>query len=481
MVLSVLMTVPNRKKALLKIKICQVKKKYLVPTGKPIMEEPAVLVIIVTYNKKKYVTNLLKSLRDIQYKNLDILVLDNASKDGTYDYLRQTFSEVVCIRNRENLGGSGGFNTGFRYAFEQEKYKYLWLLDDDVVVAGNSLKNLVDVLEKNDDIAVAGSQMCQLDNPEVTNEVGAYVNLDSGSLILNRHLTRRINNSAGIFDVDYVAAASMLVDAAIAKKAGFMEDFFIHFDDVDWCLRIKKMGYKVVGVADSVIWHLSAAEKPVTWQQYYDVRNMLFLLKKHASQKAVSRFIRRKCLQAKFLELKGLTSVAEIILEAIDDFCNGKKGRKIFHLPENISEKALKNTHPKKGVFVCPNEWFDLQKFPFEEKYIASITGLMIPEHLVDSVYYWKRNYSIPLKSYVKIVKIILIAAGLIGYRRYERAYVEIRGIPFISAALSNELIVKINDNYWKINRDRLSVWKSSFYIFSKSIKLYMMTWLSKR
>jgi GT2 family glycosyltransferase len=83
---------------------------------------------------------------------------------------------------------------------------------------------------------------------------------------------------SGIFDVDYVAAASLLIRAEVAKKAGLWEDFFIHFDDVDWCLRIKEMGHRVVCVADSVIWHLSAAQKPITWARYYDVRNMLFLL-----------------------------------------------------------------------------------------------------------------------------------------------------------------------------------------------------------
>ncbi len=444
------------------------------------MKEPTVLIIIVTYNKKGYVTRLLKSLREIRFKNYDILVVDNASKDGTYDHLRKTFSKVMCIHNRENLGGSGGFNTGLRFAYKQEKYKYLWLLDDDVVVSEDSLKNLVDVLEKSDDIAVAGSQMCQLDNPEVTNEVGAYVDLERGCLILNRHLTRKINNSSGIFDVDYVAAASMLVDAAVAKRAGLMEEFFIHFDDVDWCLRIKKMGYRVVAVADSVIWHLSAAEKPITWQQYYDVRNMLFLLKKHASKRVVSRFIRRKCAQAILVELKGLTPVAEILLEAIIDFYNGKKGKKVLNLPENISVEALKDTHPKQGVFICLNEWFDLRKFPFEDKYIASITNLMIPGYLVDLINFWKRNYSIPIRKDLKIVKLIFVAAGLIGYRRYERAYVEIRGMPFISAALAKELVVKINENYWKINRNRVSVWKSSYSIFCTSIKLYMMTWLSR-
>jgi GT2 family glycosyltransferase len=248
------------------------------------VKEPSVLIIIVTFNKKEYVVNLLKSLREIEYKNHDDIVIDNASTDGTAEYLKEHFPSVTVIRNNENRGGSGGFNTGLSYAFEREKYKYYWLLDNDVVVSKDALGKLVKTLDENSDIAIAGSQMCQLDNPEVTNEIGAYVDFRKGHLVLNRHVTRKKNNSTGIFDVDYIAAASLLVRADVAKNAGLWEDFFIHFDDVDWCLRIKKMGYRVVGVAESVIWHLSAAEKPITWQQYYDVRNMLFLLDKHATK-----------------------------------------------------------------------------------------------------------------------------------------------------------------------------------------------------
>jgi len=169
--------------------------------------EPAVLIIIVTYNKKEYISNLLDSLRDIDYKNHDIVVIDNASTDGTESHLKENFPEVTVIRNRENTGGSGGFNTGLSYAFEKEKYKYYWLLDNDVVVSKDSLRILVNTLDDNSDIAVAGSQMCQLDNPGVTNEIGAFVNFRRGGLVLNRHLTRRANNSTGIFDVDYIAAA----------------------------------------------------------------------------------------------------------------------------------------------------------------------------------------------------------------------------------------------------------------------------------
>jgi GT2 family glycosyltransferase len=438
------------------------------------VEEPKILIIAVTFNKKEYVASLLKSLKEIDYKNFVVIVVDNASTDGTAEYLEGHFPDVIVIRNSENRGGSGGFNTGLQYAFKQEGYEYYWLLDNDVVVSEKALENLVTALQKDKDIAIAGSQMCQLDNPEVTNEVGAYVDFHNGHLVLNRHLTRKRNNVAGIFDVDYVAAASMLVRADVAKKAGLWEDFFIHFDDVDWCLRIKKMGYKIVGVAESVIWHLSAAEKPITWQQYYDVRNMLYLLSKHASKRDVARFGRRKCLQAIYTELKGSTPVAEIILDALDDFCKGKKGKKVFNLPEHVKEETLKSRHPSKDVLVCQNEWFDLKRFPFEDGYRESIKEILIPRYLNDAFWYWRRFNTVLFADPNKLTKLLIIIAGLIGYRKYTRAYVDIRGMSFIPSFLSKELVVKINETNWLIKRDRRNVWRDLLYISTRSIRHYI-------
>ncbi len=437
------------------------------------MEEPKILVIAVTFNKKEYVANLLKSLKEIDYKNFVVVVVDNASTDGTAEYLEGHFPDIIVIKNSENTGGSGGFNTGLEYAFEQEGYEYYWLLDNDVVVSKDAIKHLVTTLQKDKDIAIAGSQMCQLDNPEVTNEVGAYVDFHNGHLVLNRHLTRKRNNAAGIFDVDYVAAASMLVRADVAKKAGLWEDFFIHFDDVDWCLRIKKMGYKIVGVAESVIWHLSAAEKPITWQQYYDARNMLYLLRTHGTKKDVARFLRRKCLQAIHSEFKGLTPVAKLILDAIEDFLRGKKGKKVFNLPKNIDDKTLKATHPEKDGLIVQNEWFDLKRFPLEDEYMKSINAIMIPHYLTDAMCYWKRLKKIPILRLNKFEKLLFLFAGLMGYRKYKRAYVDIRCIPYITI-LSNELVVRINDNNWLIKRDRRNVWRNLFYVLTRSIRYYV-------
>ncbi len=318
-----------------------------------------ILIIIVTWNKKKYVLELLDAVDNLDYPRqlIDVVVIDNASSDGTVEAIQKQHGNIHLICNPENIGGTGGFNTGLQYAFDQQEgaYDYLWLLDNDVLVHRCALNYLVDVLENNQDIAVAGSTMLQLDFPWRINEMGAYVNHDDGALILNRHfeeiqhwrgcsphtlinddsldLSKSLMHCQPYMDVDYVAAASLLIRAKVAKEAGLWQDFFIHFDDVDWCLRIGRMGHRVVVSAQSMIWHLSAAAKIPTWVLYYDNRNLLVLQKTMGSDKSIMQYTMRHIMKkAGYYALLGKTDLSRLHKDAVDDFLNNRLGKKNIQL-----------------------------------------------------------------------------------------------------------------------------------------------------
>ncbi|SEH06706.1 glycosyltransferase family 2 protein [Candidatus Venteria ishoeyi] len=318
-----------------------------------------ILIIVVTWNKKKYVLELLEAINHLDYpsEHIDIVVVDNASADGTVEAIRKQHPDVVLLCNQENLGGTGGFNTGLQYAFKQPEgqYDYLWLLDNDVLVHRSALNALVDILDTRQDIAVAGSTMMQLDYPWRINEMGAFVNAENGSLMLNRHfeeiqywrgrspqslirdkyldLSQTLANCQPYMDVEYVAAASLLIRADVAKQAGLWQDFFIHFDDVDWCLRIGRMGHRVVVSAQSLIWHLSAAAKVPTWILYYDNRNVLVMLKSMgASPQVLHNVLRYTLKKAVYYALLGKTDLSHLHKDAVDDFLHNRLGKKEIKL-----------------------------------------------------------------------------------------------------------------------------------------------------
>lgn len=317
-----------------------------------------ILIIIVTWNKKDYVLNLLRSLRQQTYPQelLDILVVDNASTDGTAQAIKSAFPEVKLIENTENLGGTGGFNTGLRYAFSlpEDRYDYLWLLDNDVLVHREALTHLVEALETHRDLGACGSVMLQLDYPWRINEIGAFFDFASGRLVLNHHLaeisawhgrpvetllsespdlSRYIPGLPSVVEVDYVAAASLLVRNTVARKAGLWKDFFIHFDDVEWCLRIARLGYGVAVCTRSLIWHLSGIAKVPTWVLYYDNRNVLEVVREHGGRARLRRVFRRIARKPLYYALIGKPELGDLIAEALRDFQKGRWGRNEISLP----------------------------------------------------------------------------------------------------------------------------------------------------
>ncbi|WP_054970526.1 glycosyltransferase family 2 protein [Alicyclobacillus ferrooxydans] len=293
-----------------------------------------IAVIIVTWNKKEYVLNLLESLENIEKHHLDIdwLVVDNASTDGTMEELNKRYPEVKVIHNQENLGGTGGFNTGLKAVLELGGYDYIWLLDNDVEVAKDTLSQLVNTLDTHPEVGAVGSQMRQLDHPDIINENGGIVSPEGNGLILLNHRMRvdefnRLPESQGLLKVHYCAAASLLVRFSVVQQVGLWSDFFIHFDDVEWCLRIRGAGHDIVCNPRSVIWHLSADSKPLTWILYYDVRNYLYLLREHYNPNLVRDMIRKYMRMSIKETLKGRVFIANLYLRGVRDFLEGKTGK----------------------------------------------------------------------------------------------------------------------------------------------------------
>lgn len=244
-------------------------------------KEPKVAIIILTWNKKDYVLTLLGCIEKLDYKNFEVIVVDNASSDGTVEALSEGFPEAHLIVNSENLGGTGGFNTGMKYALGKGSYDYLWLLDNDVEVDENALTKLVEVLESSKEIAIAGSAMYDLTNKDKLLELGYFIDLEKGSFINN--MPSELNNN-GFMIVDSVSSCSLCVSTdAIADVGIWDENYFIYCDDVDWNIRFGQKGYKTACVPDSKIWHVPWLFKIGFNTAYYSNRNIMYLMSKHLS------------------------------------------------------------------------------------------------------------------------------------------------------------------------------------------------------
>jgi GT2 family glycosyltransferase len=297
-----------------------------------------VAIIIVTWNKVNDVCHLISDVNKLNLINIhvDIFVVDNASTDGTQKSIEEKYPQIKVLQTGFNLGGSGGFSHGLNFV-KDSNYDYIWLLDNDVRLDKNALVNLVKILKGNPRIGLVGSQIKKLECPSIIHEMGIYVYPHKA------HLKNKFGNSVPTsvekilagkshINVDICSAASLLVRSQIVNQIGVFEDYFLHFDDVEWCLRAKQASWLVAASSRSIVWHPSPETKQRPWIIYYDERNLCYCWLKHKPELLLKR-IRVLIPKLLFYTLTGRYFLVELYFQAFNDFLLGVKGEMKATLP----------------------------------------------------------------------------------------------------------------------------------------------------
>ena len=240
------------------------------------------VAVVPTYNN----SSLFLLLEQLAALHINIVVVDNGCSDDISSLVRQATGSCDYIQLHENTGGSGGFLAGVEYALKKYPVAdYFWLLDDDVKITDDTMNKLLsaatELNTKGIKWGAIASMMLEMEKPDIVTEIGAAIDwwkiglkpYDRGKMISDIE--------PGVYNVQYGAAASLLVKPATICEIGFFENIFIHFDDVDWCLRLRKSGYEIYCATESKIWHPTSLSKPATWVRYYDVRNFIWLCRRH--------------------------------------------------------------------------------------------------------------------------------------------------------------------------------------------------------
>ncbi|GAB3656133.1 hypothetical protein GCM10028791_27740 [Echinicola sediminis] len=214
-------------------------------------------------------------------------MVDNASEDGSLDKLKQEFKHPVFIANDQNLGFTGGNNVGMRYAL-QEGFEYIMLLNNDTEVAPDFLVHLLNTFEQSPTIGAVQPLMYYMhDKAKVWNAGGKWKKWRGDSLAIKHKMDGELS-----YFTDWITGCCMLVRAEVIKKVGLLNDhYFAYFEDVDWSLRMKSIGYQLAVVPSSVIYHEAGASSKSTNKgkegtispnvHYLATRNQLFQLRNH--------------------------------------------------------------------------------------------------------------------------------------------------------------------------------------------------------
>ncbi|MCD6364173.1 MAG: glycosyltransferase [Synergistetes bacterium] len=279
------------------------------------VSSPKVCVLVLNWNGWQDTIECLRSLLESDYPNMEIVVLDNGSTDDSIERIKNWFEEtfsiacVICDRKAlkgidfrnhdlmivdigENLGYAGGNNVGIEYALSRDDVKYIWILNNDTVVAGDALSLMIKLAESGDKIGLVGAKVLFYDSPDVIQCLGGtdYIRWNGfGKPIARGEKEEKFTDS---FEIKgYVYGACLLLKKEVLENIGmFDEAYFLQTEETDLCFRAKQCGWKQVCCSRAKIWH---KEGKATGKEdegslryyvigrYYNRRNYIYFLKKH--------------------------------------------------------------------------------------------------------------------------------------------------------------------------------------------------------
>lgn len=200
------------------------------------MSKPAVSLVVLNFNNAQETIRCLGSLviLDQSKVNLDVIVVDNASVDDSLSDIKKHFPEFTYLISKSNLGYAGGNNLGIKYALKN-KSDYIFVVNNDVrFVHRQTLNNLI-----NTDLDITSPMIRYRHGKDVSFDRGGFVDYIFGRN--SHHLHRK---------PDYLSGVSLFIRSAVFKKSLFFDDrYFLYYEDADFCLRSKKLGF-TLGICD---------------------------------------------------------------------------------------------------------------------------------------------------------------------------------------------------------------------------------------
>lgn len=296
----------------------------------------SVASVTVAFNAERVLARHLETLLLQRRPLQEIVVVDNASTDGTAQILASRFPQVTVLRLPENTGSAGGYAAGLAYAALEKRHDWTWLFDDDSQPDPHAAEKLLGAIAS---LGEAQEKIGMLASRAVHEETGTeYLPLLWRDRFVkpSRELAQQ-----PVWFADLAINSGTLVRREVVEEIGLPRaDFFCHFDDFEYCLRMRQRGYKIAVIRGSRLGHSIGNPRRVNipgmpklwpdhpaWRKYYVARNMTFVFWKlypNAKSKwfVVKHLARHACGTVLFGSQK-LASVGKMLL----GFWDGRSGK----------------------------------------------------------------------------------------------------------------------------------------------------------
>lgn len=295
---------------------------------------PKVTIVILNWNNAPDTLECLDSVRKLRYDNYDIVVVDNGSTDGSVAAIRDQYPGVIILENRENLGYAEGNNVGIRYALEAGS-EYIFVLNDDALVDPETLSALVATTISHPDAGFLGPKVYHRESPQVIQSAGGRFNKYWESRYRGMDEADQ-GQFDDLMDVDFVCGCAVLVSRQTIEQIGLLDPrFFLYREDIDWCYRATRAGFRVLYVPSAKVWHRSPhiREPELSRTTYYMSRNALLFLAKNGlgpveiAKVLIFRQFRRLLSWTLRPKWRSKRRDRDALLRGIIDFFRGKFGQ----------------------------------------------------------------------------------------------------------------------------------------------------------
>jgi GT2 family glycosyltransferase len=298
---------------------------------------PKICIVILNWNGWEDTVDCVASCLKLTYATVTIIIVDNASTDGSESILHERFPDIRIIQTRTNLGYAGGNNVGIRHAFESGA-DYVWLLNNDTVVDPAALNEMVRVAEQDPRVGMLGPKILLHSRPEYLNCIGSTINLITGQPRLVGLGEKDDGRFDDIREMDTLSGCSLLVRKEVVDAVGLLDErFFLFYEETDWILRAKRAGYRMLYVPGAKIWHKVSAsvgghQSPL--MLYYMTRNNPLLMRQNVGALAFARFliiylclvIPKKIINVLLLNKEKRYQKMTAILKGLRDYFSGRFG-----------------------------------------------------------------------------------------------------------------------------------------------------------
>ncbi len=305
-------------------------------------------VVILNWNGVKFLEKFLPKVIEFSKDEAEVIVADNASTDRSVEFLQQQFPEVRIIQHEVNKGFAKGYND----TLKQVDAEYYVILNSDIEITENWISPIIEKMDANPEIGACQPKILAYHDKEsfeYAGGAGGFID-KYGYPFCRGRIFQVLEKDLGQYDQEaeifWATGACLFVRSQLFHQVGgFDEDFFAHMEEIDFCWRLKKFGFKIMYLPYSKVYHVGGGTLPKSsaFKTYLNIRNNIAMLYKNLPKRQLTHILFTRLI------LDGIAAVKFIFSGGLKEFW--AVARAHFYIYRNFRKLKQKRSHiPEKSV-----------------------------------------------------------------------------------------------------------------------------------